>query len=122
MPCIHGLDEVNCPTCRITIFTLPKNAIKINMQTRIKSEYPFSIANSKENEEHFDELKLNLPDMHKTSRNLISNPKLLTKLPDFQNKMLLDRMREIEISKSNILKLSKKINLASPEWKPYNEE
>ena len=94
----------------------------MNLQTRIKSEYPFSIVNSKENEERFNELKQNLPEMHKNSINLMSTPKLLTELPNFQNKMLLDRIKEIGISNSNIFNLSKKISLASPEWNPYNEE
>lgn len=122
MPCIHGLDEINCPTCRITIFTLPKNAIKFNSQTRIKSEYPFFIGNSKENENLINDLKPILPEMHKNSINLISTPKILNQLPNFQNKMLLDRMKEIGISKSNIFKLLKENDLASPEWKPYNED
>jgi hypothetical protein len=29
MPCIHGLDEINCPTCRILKSTAPLDGIRL---------------------------------------------------------------------------------------------
>jgi len=122
MPCIHGLDEINCPTCRIIRFTLPQNGIKIDSQTKLKAEYPFFQANSKDEETLIKELKPNLPAMHKHSINMLSPPNLLNKLPDFENRTLLERIEQIGVSKSNIFDLSKKHEIASPELKLNKEE
>ena len=119
MPCIHGLDEINCPTCRLMRFTLPKNAIKIdNLYNKsLKSGYPLFKAKSREYDTLINETTPTFPDLHKSSINIIPTPRLLNKLPSFENKALLDRLGEIEISKSDIFKISKRDSLASPEWK-----
>ena len=119
MPCIHGLDEINCPSCRIMRFSLPKNTPKISelYSNPLKSDPPFFRLNTKECGNGINEKKPNLPDLHKTSINVISKPKLLNDLPSFENKMLLERLDQIEVSKSEILKISKISALASPEWK-----
>jgi len=122
MPCIHGLDEINCPTCRIIRFTLPENEIKIKSQTTIKAEYPFFQANSKDEENLIKELRPNLPAMHKHSINMLSPPNLLNELPNFENRMLLERIKQIGVSKSSIFDLSKKHDIASPELKLNKEE
>ena len=119
MPCIHGLDEINCPSCRIMRFSSPKNPSKINdlYLNPLKPETPFFRLNEKKNESFIDEKKPNLPDLHKTPINIISTPNLLNKLPSFENKMLEERLGQIEVSKSEILNISKISTLASPEWK-----
>ena len=76
----------------------------------------------KGNEQLINEKKPNLPDLHKTSINIISTPKLLNNLPNFENKMLKERLGQIEVSKSEILKISKISALASPEWKPQKKD
>lgn len=123
MTCIHGLDENNCPTYRIMKFSLPENSLKFNkLNESLKSEHLFFKLNSKENEKFINELNPNLPNLHKNSIDLISTPKILNKLPNFKNKMLSERLEEIEVSKSDIFKISEKISLASSEWKPKKEE
>jgi len=124
MPCIHGLDDINCPTCRIMKFSLPKNNNKINelYTNSLKLESPFFKLNSKENENFVYEIKPILPDLHKNSINRISTPRLLNKLPSFENKMLLERLGEIEVSKSDVFNLSETTSLANPEWKVKKED
>jgi len=124
MPCIHGLDEINCPSCRIMKSSLPKYNNKINelYTNSLKSESPFFKINSKENENFVNEIKPILPDLHKNSINLISTPSLLNKLPSFENKMLLERLGEIEVFKSDFFNLSETTSLANPEWKVKKED
>ena len=124
MPCIHGLDDINCPTCRIMKFSLPKNNNKINelYTNSLKLESPFFKLNSKENENFVNEIKPILPDLHKNSINRILTPRLLNKLPSFENKMLLERLGEIEVSKSDVFNLSETSSLANPEWKVKKED
>jgi len=124
MPCIHGLDDINCPTCRIMKFSLPKNNNKINelYTNSLKLESPFFKLNSKENENFVNEIKPILPDLHKNSINRILTPRLLNKLPSFENKMLLERLGEIEVSKSDVFNLSETTSLANPEWKVKKED
>ena len=124
MPCIHGLDDINCPTCRIMKFSLPKNSNKINESytNSLKLESPFFNLNSKENENFVNEIKPILLDLHKNSINRISTPRLLNKLPSFENKMLLERLGEIEVSKSDFFNLSETTSLANPEWKVKKED
>jgi len=124
MPCIHGLDDINCPTCRIMKFSLPKNNNKINelYTNSLKLGSPFFKLNSKENENFVNEIKTILPDLHKNFINIISTPSLLNKLPSFENKMLLERLGEIEVSKSDVFNLSETSSLANPEWKVKKED
>ena len=124
MPCIHGLVDINCPTCRIMKFSLPKNNNKINglYTNSLKLESPFFKLNSKENENFVNEIKPILPDLHKNFINIISTPSLLNKLPSFENKMLLERLGEIEVSKSDVFNLSETPSLANPEWKVKKED
>ncbi|MFX1444651.1 MAG: hypothetical protein ACFFHV_14655 [Promethearchaeota archaeon] len=119
MPCIHGLDEINCPSCRIMRFSLPKNPSKVSelYLNPLKPEAPFFRLYKKENENFINETKPNLSDSHKTPINIISTPNLLNELPNFENKMLEERLGQIEVSKSEILNISKISTLASPEWK-----
>ena len=119
MTCIHGLDENNCPSCRIMTSSLPKNTSKINelYSNPFKSKSPFSQSNKKEDDNLINNKKKHLLDIHKTSINLISFPRLLTKLPNFENKMLNERLGQIELSKSELFNISKISALASPEWK-----
>ncbi len=46
----------------------------------------------------------------------------MNKLPSFENKMLEERLGQIEVSKSEILNISKISTLASPEWKKEEKD
>ena len=46
----------------------------------------------------------------------IPEARLLNNLPNFENNMFLERLNELELNKSDIFKISKKIKLENPEW------
>jgi len=124
MPCIHGLDEINCPTCRIVNFSLPivQGKIKDLRDNPLKPKNTAIAKNSSAKEKFLKDLIINkLPDNPKFI-STISNPILLNTLPDFQNKMFLERLKEIDIIKSDTLGITKKISLERPEWKFEKEE
>jgi len=123
MTCIHGLDEINCPTCRISISSIPKTDLKPKNphENHLK---PISLAfrqNSIEKEEFLKELRPNkIIEPH--SINPIKKPTLLTDLPNFKNNKFQERLDEIDISKSDVFGISKKMPLESPEWKFEKED
>ena len=47
MTCIHGLDEINCPTCRILRSTLPTNKLQAKKEQFLKIKNPFFKKNLK---------------------------------------------------------------------------
>jgi hypothetical protein len=62
--------------------------------------------------------KLNLP---KTTDSPILKTTLITDLPNFKNKLFLERLEELDISKEDSFKISEKIPLENPNWK-FEEE
>ncbi|MFX1274852.1 MAG: hypothetical protein ACFFBP_14605 [Promethearchaeota archaeon] len=119
MICIHGLDDNNCPICRINASTIPKDSIKIYElhvnelkpyyhESTLKADTVDKI-NSKTNR-HKSLLKM-------TSINPVPEAKTLNELPNFENKMFQERLNELSFDKSDKIKLLKKISLESPEWK-----
>ena len=121
MPCIHGLDEIFCPTCRTIKFTVPK----INFSFKdynLKLENPFFKQFSLEKEDFLNELNSNNATAHLNPSNIVQKPNLLNELPNFENKMFFDRLREIDITQSDIFGISKKISLTNPELKFNKEE
>ena len=124
MPCIHGLDEINCPTCRMTKSTIPESVLKIkelyNNELR-----PYNPHFNKYNIEKDDLLKdLNPKKEHLDSilSNPLPKPNLLNEIPNFKNNKFLERLEEIDISNSDIFGISKKISLKSPELKVEKED
>jgi hypothetical protein len=49
--------------------------------------------------------------------NLIPKPNVINEIPSFKNQLFLERLREIDISKSDVFGISKKIGLLSSELK-----
>ena len=102
MTCIHGLDEVNCPTCRFTRATIPLNPIN---KIELNKNY-FILKNPlfEKNHQH---------DANKDNEivfNNIPTPSLITQLPklnllgeipDFTNQLFKDRIRDLNLDKSN---------------------
>ena len=124
MPCIHGLDETNCPTCRVLKATIPENLLykKKIYKNELK---PFNLHYKQYINEKDDFSKDLIP--YKRNSEVVSinpapKPKLLNEIPNFKNKMLSDRLKEIDVSKSDIFGISKKVSLESPEFKLENDE
>ena len=124
MTCIHGLDENNCPTCRIAKSSIPKS------QEKIKSLYNNDLT---PNNSLFEQTRSNKQDIssdlssHDThfklkSINIIPNARLLNSIPNFENKMFLERLNELSANKSDVFKISKKTSLLSPELKIKEED
>ena len=120
MPCIHGIDETNCPICRITESTVPikypnlkevhNNDLKPNNP---HLEHLFSENNNLQNEL----ISKNDVNLNPRLINLIPKPNVINEIPSFKNQLFLERLREIDISKSDVFGISKKIGLLSSELK-----
>ena len=121
MPCIHGFDEISCPTCKIIKFTVPKEQLKVNNHD-LKPESPFFKKDSRLKEALVKELMPNKLSMKPGSIDIISNPTKLNNIPDFKNNMFFERLSEIDVSKSDTFGFSKRISLANPELKLKKEE
>ncbi|MHA2181669.1 MAG: hypothetical protein ACXAAH_09625 [Promethearchaeota archaeon] len=121
MPCVHGLDEINCPTCRITKSTLPLNSIKGIKSPGLKIESPVFRGSVGLQDKFLREVSSNKLEINHPSLNLISRPPSITETPNFENKLFLERTRELDILKDDNFGISKKIPLESPEWQ-FEEE
>lgn len=122
MPCIHGLDEINCPTCRTIRSTLPNNVPNKKDSPYLKIENPFFNKNERLNEKISKEITAKKLNITHPSLNFISKPTFINEIPNFENKMFLDRFKELDLSKEDNFGISKKIPLESPEWKFEEEE
>ncbi|MBY9007800.1 MAG: hypothetical protein KGD63_13745 [Candidatus Lokiarchaeota archaeon] len=119
MPCNHGLDEINCPICRIANHTTPKNLIREN-KIRInplKQENQIFKDNISEKILFNERLSRN----HSLSELKIIKPiktaPFLNEIPDFKNKMFMKRLQEIDLKNPDKFGISNKNSLESPEWK-----
>jgi hypothetical protein len=122
MPCIHGLDEINCPTCRASRSTLPRNSInKIQLQ-HLKIESPFFKNDNRLNQKISKDLTSKGFDLHHRVPKTIPKPVFINEIPDFQNKMFSDRLKELDLSREDNFGISKKIPLESPEWQLEEED
>jgi hypothetical protein len=116
MSCIHGLDNNNCPICRISKSTIPntpiaKNPVKIE---NLRPENPFFkkyIENKKQSEEYLTKknalLKPNLI-------NPLPVPNLITKIPNFENNDFMKKLDALDLKGLDPHGISKKIKLESP--------
>ena len=115
--CIHGLDMMNCPTCRIIRSTLPKNFLDTNNNPFLKIENPLFRKNYHDDQEIFKELLPKKVNSNSNPINLISRPNLINEISNFKNKMLSERLNELDLTKFDKFGISKKTPLESPEWK-----
>ncbi len=121
MVCIHGLNEENCPICRISKYTYPSKYKHIQNLKKIENSLRESLVqylrtNFKQNHN----LKENLPSNNSFSdikiANSFSKSPLINNLPEFNNTMFVKRMEEIKINNPNKYHLSKKMSLEKPDW------
>ncbi len=124
MPCIHGLEEFNCPTCRIVNSTTPRISLKIKsiQNDLLKPEHPLFQQESKKKGELIKEiLHIQPPLIHNPINNIIK-PKNINELPNFKNKLFLERLNELDVSKLDTFGITKKIPLDVPELKLKKKE
>jgi len=120
MPCIHGLDEISCPTCRTMNSQIPENQMKLNKRN-LKPESQFNKLYLNKKDKFLNDLIPNKAQSISNIINIISKPILVNEIPNFENKMFKDRLNDIDISKSDLFGISKKISLETPEWR-FEEE
>ncbi|MFX1495767.1 MAG: hypothetical protein ACFFBZ_15900 [Promethearchaeota archaeon] len=124
MICKHGLDEVNCPICRISTSTRPfanLNSERLNINP-LKTENPFL----KKHTTNKKKLERSLYHIQNTLQpNFIHEiPEITTihQIPDFGNKVFKEQLKNIDISKSDKFGISKKISLTNPELDLESED
>ena len=122
MPCVHGLDEINCPTCRIIKSTLPINTLASLKSPALKIKSPFFRRGNRLQEKLSKEVTAAKLKVNHPSLNLISRPVFINEIPHFENKIFLERAKNLDISKDDNFGISKKIPLESPEWQFEEEE
>ncbi len=116
MSCIHGLDNNNCPICRISKSTIPnspivKNSVKIE---DLRPENPFfknHIENKKQSEEYLTHKNVLL------NPNLINPlpvPNLINSIPNFENKDFMKKLDTLNLKRLDTHGILKKVNLESP--------
>ena len=122
MHCIHGLDEINCPICRSINSTLPNNPLSRIKIPNIKMGSPFFNQKTRIYDQIAEELN---PKKFKTIPppiNPIRKPFLINEIPNFENQLLRERFQELDLSKDDNFRISKKIPLEKPEWQFEQEE
>ncbi|MFX0081928.1 MAG: hypothetical protein ACFE94_09265 [Candidatus Hodarchaeota archaeon] len=121
MPCIHGLDEINCPMCRTAKSTFPKNTLSRMKKPNIMIGNPFFNKNERLNQKITKEIIAKKSNTLSPPVSPISKAFLINEIPNFENKILKDKFQELDISKEDNFGISKKIPLESAEWQ-FEEE
>ncbi|MFX0188276.1 MAG: hypothetical protein ACFE8A_11140 [Candidatus Hodarchaeota archaeon] len=124
MPCIHGLDEINCPTCQKVKSSVPENLLKINKlyNNELKPYNPHFEQYNIENEDFLKDLRPQKEYLNLNISNAFPKLNLLNEIPNFKSNLLLDRLKELDITNSDIYEISKRRSLKSPELKLEKEE
>ena len=124
MPCIHGLNEINCPTCRTVKSSVPENLLKINKlyNKDLKPYNPHFVQYNTKNEDFLNDLRPQKEHLNLNISDAFLKPNLLNEIPNFKSNLLLDRLKELDITNSDIYEISKRRSLKSPELKLEKEE
>ncbi len=116
MPCVHGLDEMNCPMCRIDKSSFPKELFNTKIQD-LNSKSPYIGQFMKDTDSLKKDLGLSANIPEPFSMNLHAIPKMSMEPPIFTNELFVKRLKEIDIIKSDTFGISKKVSLLEPELK-----
>jgi len=119
MTCIHGLDEINCPTCRILKSTTPLKILSPKNKDFLKIKHPLFKNNRNLDEKLINEITSKKTGVH--SPNFISKPRFINEIPNFRNELFYKRVKELDLTKEDNYKISKKISIENPGWK-FEEE
>ncbi|MFW9822521.1 MAG: hypothetical protein ACFFE4_06280 [Candidatus Thorarchaeota archaeon] len=121
MPCIHGLDEISCPTCRIIKSSVPINSFKSIESPALKIKSPFFSNGNRIKDKLEGDLTTKKINITKPSLNTMPKPSFINEPPNFENKLFLERAKELDISNDDNFGISKKIPLERPDWQ-FEEE
>jgi hypothetical protein len=117
LPCIHGMDDINCPICRISNSLIPKdslNKIKIEQNNSfIKS--PFLDDFSAKNEKFENDISTRTNLLQPYLINPLPNPSLINQIPSFQNKTLEEQLNRQNLEKLDTHGITKKVPIKKGE-------
>ena len=123
MPCMHGLDNNNCPICRMTKSTVPRNPINKdaakNVNIRPENAF-FKKYLSNKNRTH-DFLTKNNEFLKPHIINPIPSPNLINSVPNFEGIELKKKLDELDIERWDTYGVSKKTKLEKPDLKLDND-
>ena len=119
MTCLHGLEEINCPICRINASTIPKESFKVHdiHHNKLKPYYHESTLREDVNKRISTKFDQQQKLLRVNSINPIPEMKTLNEIPNLKNKMFEERLNELSFNKSNTIKLLKRVPLENPDWK-----
>ena len=109
MPCLHGLDENNCPICRISLSMSPINQISDKELDKNPSD-KFNKLFKNKLHRNVDFKKDIIPHNKNVRPNLIHDfpkPNLINPIPNFENKLFLERASNLNLEKKDDLLLKK---------------
>ena len=117
MPCIHGLEDNHCPICRISNSTLPINRINKNLMKKNELDSFNHLFKNKisGNMDFEEDVSLTTSNLRPNLINDFPKPTFINSIPNFENKLFLERIDSLSIEKSNNLGLTRKISLEKPE-------
>ena len=117
MPCKHGMDDINCPICRISNGSIPKdslNKIKIEQNNSfIKS--PFLDDFFAKNEKFENDISTRTNLLQPYLINPLPNPSLINQITSFQNKTLEEQLNRQNLEKLDTHGITKKVPMKKGE-------
>jgi hypothetical protein len=101
MTCIHGLDEINCPTCRLIRSVVPLNPISNfeNNKKDLRSKNSLFEKNTSLKTDFYKDLQNN----NVSQPNILQQIPELTKfgeIPNYSNYLFNERLRSLQPSKT----------------------
>lgn len=123
MPCMHGLDNNNCPICRMTKSTVPRNPINKDAakNVNIRPENPFFKKYISEKNQTKDFLTKSNEFLKPHIINPTPSPNILNPIPNFESNELMKKLDELDIERWDSYGVSKKVKLEKPDLKLDND-
>ena len=122
MTCIHGLEEINCPTCHKIRSSMPPKGLRLKNANfpnanELSSNKKFNL-----NESLIEEIQIKNKNLLNPPINPILKPKFINEIPNLRDQILFERINDLDILKEDKYGITKKIPLENPEWKFEEEE
>jgi len=117
MVCMHGLDDNNCPICRVSSSTFPVNPInKKSLKNNDLNSFSHLFAKKLSGSVTFeDDVSISRSIIKPKLINDFPKPNIINSIPNFENKLFIERINSLSIENPNDLRISKKISLENPE-------
>ena len=119
MPCIHGLDNNNCPICRMAKSTIPLTPIHDNTAKieNLRPENPFYKKYLSNKNRLVEDLTKNNNVLHPNLINPLPTPSLINTIPNFESKEFNQKLDELNINRLDKHGVSKRVKLEDPNLK-----